>query len=277
MKSITGVGLEEVTSLYGSVQGDFMQLIFGQQIHIGGMKASIDLADRAEIGVGLSGIDLCCCNGAGMRFLVRSRKVASMVGVDATEAVVERGRRLTREEGLDDRIRFVLGDASQSGLPSASADFVWSEDAWCYVADKTRLIAEAVRIVRPGGVIAFTDWVEGPAGLTDSEAQRFLGMMTFANLQDIAGYVSLLSGSGCEVREAEDTGRFPSHIDLYLNMIEMQLTYDVLRTLAFRNDLLQTLTDGFRFLGGLSRAGYETLLTEKVVKRRAAGALRCCR
>jgi hypothetical protein len=82
------------------------------------------------------------------------------------------------------------------------------------LADKTRLIAEATRIVRPGGVIAFTDWVEGPAGLTDSEAQRFLGMMTFANVEDIAGYVNLLSGSGCEVRVAEDTGRFPSYIDL---------------------------------------------------------------
>src|SRR6266852_1478622 len=226
MKSITGVGLAEVTSLYGGVQGDFMQLIFGQQIHIGGMKASIDLAERAGIKAGLSGIDLCCCNGAGMRFLVRSRKVASMVGVDATEAVVERGQRLTREEGLDDRVRFVLADACQSGLPSASADFVWSEDAWCYVTDKKKLIAEAARIVRPGGVIAFTDWVEGSAGLSDSEVQR-----------------------------AEDTGRFASHFDLYLNMIEMQLTYDVSRTLGFRTDLLETLVDGFRFLRELSRAG----------------------
>ena len=97
------------------------------------------------------------------------------------------GCRLTREEGLDDRIRFVLADACQSGLPSASADFVWSEDAWCYVTDKPKLIAEAARRVRPGGVIAFTDWVEGPAGLTDAEAQRFLGMMTFANVQDHCG------------------------------------------------------------------------------------------
>src|SRR6266481_3295785 len=255
MKSIAGVGLAEVVSVYSGTQGEFMQLLFGQQLHIGGMKASIDLADRAGIKAGLSGIDLCCCNGAGMRFLVRSRKVALMVGVDATEAVVERGRQLTREEGLDDRIRFVLADACQSGLPSAWADFVWSEDAWCYVPDKPKLISEAARIVRPGGVIAFTDWIEGPAGLTDSEAQRFLGMMTFANVQDIAGYVSLLSESGCEVHAAEDTGRFASHFELYLNMIEMQLTYDVLRTLAFRTELLETLVDGFRFLAALSRAG----------------------
>ena len=255
MKSLAGIGLADVVSVYSGVQGDFMQLVFGQQLHIGGMKASLDLAARAEIAAGSSGIDLCCCNGAGMRFLVRSRNVASMVGVDATEAVVERGRRLTREEGFDDRVRFVLADACQSGLPSAGADFIWSEDAWCYVPDKPMLIAEAARLVRPGGVIAFTDWVEGPAGLSDSEAQRFLGMMTFANVEDVGGYAKLLAASGCEVRVAEDSGRFAPHFELYLNMIEMQLTYDVLRTLAFRAELLETLVDGFRFLAEMARAG----------------------
>jgi len=141
-----------------------------------------------------------------------------------------------------------VADACHSGLPSDSADFVWSEDAWCYVADKPGLIAEAARIVRKGGVIAFTDWVEGPARLSDAEAQRFLGMMTFANVEDIAGYVRILSDSGCEVRVAEDTGRFASHFELYLNMIEMQLAYDVLRTVAFRTDLMETLIEGFRLL-----------------------------
>ena len=34
------------------------------------MKASIDLADRAGIAAGTKGVDLCCCNGADMRFLV---------------------------------------------------------------------------------------------------------------------------------------------------------------------------------------------------------------
>ena len=255
MKSISGIGVADVISVYSSAPGELFQLMFGQQIHIGGMKASIDLADRAGIAAGMNGVDLCCCNGADMRFLVRFRDVASMVGVDVTQAIVERGRRLTHEEGLDDKIRFVLADACQSGLPSASADFIWSEDAWCYVPDKPRLIAEAARIVRPGGVIAFTDWVEGPAGLSDSEAKLFLGLMTFANVEDIAGYAKLLSDSGCEVRAAEDTGRFPRYADLYLDMIELQLMYDALRPLGFRTDLLETFIAGFRSLGEMARAG----------------------
>jgi len=255
LKSIQGVGLSEVISVYSGVRGDFMELLFGQQIHIGGMGASIDLAERAGIGEGQKGIDLCCCTGAGMRCLIRFRDVASMIGVDATEGVVERGRERCRDEGLEDRIRFVAVDACQSGLPTAGADFVWGEDAWCYVADKPKLISEAARLVRPDGVIAFSDWVEGPIELSDAEAQRFLGMMSFANVEDIGGYTRLLSQNGCEVLVAEDTGRFATHMDLYLKMIEMQLTYDVLATLAFRKDLLQTMIEGFRFLSEISRAG----------------------
>lgn len=255
MKSITGIGTPEVVSVYSGAQGELFQLIFGQQIHIGGMKASIDLADRAGIGAGLSGVDLCCCNGADMRFLVRFRNVASMIGVDVTDAIVERGRQLTHEAGLDNKIRFVLADACQSGLPSASADFIWSEDAWCYVPDKPRLIAEAARILRPGGVIAFTDWVEGPARLADSEAQRFLATMMFANVEDIGGYAKLLSANGCEVSVAEDTGRFASHMDLYLEMVDKQLRYDALRIVEYRPDVLDMLIDGFRFIGEMARAG----------------------
>ncbi len=50
----------------------------GQQIHLGGYQSSLALAELAAITPGLRGVDLCCCNGAGMWFLVRFRGVASM-------------------------------------------------------------------------------------------------------------------------------------------------------------------------------------------------------
>lgn len=255
MKSTSNIGLPEVTAVYNGPEGDLWELLMGQQIHIGGLKSSMDLAERAGIGAGMHGVDLCCCNGAGMRCLVRFRGVASMTGVDASEAVVARGRQRCEEEGLAGRIRFVLADVCANGLPAASADFVWGEDAWCYVTDKAKLIAEAARLVKPGGVIAFTDWVEGPRGLSDPEAERFLRFMKFANVQDIGGYAQLLAKNRCTVLAAEDTGIFPSYADLYLNMVDMQLTYDVLRIIGFNSDLMRMMAGELAFLRELAHAG----------------------
>ena len=255
MKSIEGVALNDVQGLYDGAVGDLWELLMGQQIHIGGFKSSMDLAERTGIGAGQHGVDLCCCNGAGMRFLVRFRDVAGMTGVDATETVVERGRARAEAEGLADRIRFQRADVCDSGLPAGEADFVWGEDAWCYVVDKPKLIAEAVRIVKPGGTIAFTDWVEGPAGLSDAEAERFLDFMKFPTLHSIGDYRALLEKNDCEVREAEDTGRFAAHVDLYLQMVDMQLTYDALSILGFDSDALGAVAGDFAFAQELAHAG----------------------
>jgi len=255
MKSIDNIGISNVQAVYGGPEGELWELIMGEQIHIGGFVSSMDLAEKAGIGAGTRGVDFCCCNGAGMRFLVRFRNVAQMVGVDATEKVIKQGRLRCKQQGLSDKIKFILADVCDSGLKDASADFVWGEDAWCYVVDKEKLIAEASRIVKPAGIIAFTDWVEGPAGLTQQEAERFLTFMKFPNVRDIVGYRRLLEKSGCEVIAAEDTGRFGPHVDLYINMLQMQLTYDALRIIAFNSELMQAMAAEMAFMQKLAHAG----------------------
>jgi len=178
-----------------------------------------------------------------------------MQGVDATKTVVDRGCERCVQEGLSDKIRFTLADVCSSGLAGAEADFVWGEDAWCYVVDKSRLIAEAARLVRPGGTIAFTDWVEGPAGLTDREAERFLRFMKFPNIQDLKGYRGLLEAHGCKVLRAEDTGRFAPHVDLYLNMLNMQITYDALKIIGFKQDLMKAMGEEMKSMQQLAHTG----------------------
>jgi ubiquinone/menaquinone biosynthesis C-methylase UbiE len=255
MKATQGIGLQNVQGVYSGAEGDLWELVMGEQIHIGGFKSSQALAARAGIAPGSSGVDLCCCTGAGMRFLIRFAGVGSMQGVDATPRVVERGRQRCQQEALDGKITFSLADVTRSGLPSASADFIWGEDAWCYVEDKPKLIAEAARIVKPGGIIAFTDWVEGPAGLTVEEAERFLKFMKFPNIQDIAGYSALLTANQCRVQVAENTGRFSPHVDLYLQMLDMQLSYDALKIIGFDAALMGMLAGEMGFMQELAHAG----------------------
>ncbi len=268
MKTIAGIGLKDVQAVYSGPEGELWELVMGQQIHLGGLQSSLELAQQAGIRPGSDGVDLCCCTGAGMRFLVRFRNVARMQGVDATEAMVRRGRSRCEAEGLAGRITLVLGDACATGLPGGQADFVWGEDAWCYVVDKDRLIAEAARLLKPGGTIAFTDWIEGRPGLSDGEAQRFLGFMKFPNVQDLAGYQALLGKHGCEVLAAEDTGRFAPCADLYLNMLNMQLSYDALRIIGFDRELMESLGGELNFVAQLAHAG--KIAQGRFVARKAA-------
>jgi len=255
MKRLPGIEVKDVQAVYSGPEGLLWELLMGEQIHIGGLRSSMDLANKAGIEAGMRGMDLCCCTGAGMRFLVRFRGVSHMQGVDATSAMVEKGQRRCREEGSASRIEFTLAEATKTGLPPGAADFVWGEDAWCYVPDKAALIAEAVRLVKPGGIIAFTDWIEGPAGMNDAQAERFLRFMKFPNILDLAGYRDLLVHNRCTVRVAEDTGRFVPYVDLYVNMAEMQLTYDALRIIGFDAAVMEAIAGELHFARQLAHEG----------------------
>jgi len=247
--------LKQVQDVYSGAEGNLWRMVMGEQIHIGGMTSSMALCGKAGIAPGSKGVDLCCCNGGGMRFLTRFCGVGGMTGVDATNHVISQGIKLCEDEGLADKIEYVHADATKTGLPAGEADFVWGEDAWCYVENKAALIAEASRIVKPGGTIAFTDWVEGPAGMTDAERTRFNAFMKFPNVQTIAGYAALLESNGCEIVVAEDTEQFGKHVDLYLNMLNMQLTYDALKIIGFNMELMQAMGGEMVFMQGLAHAG----------------------
>ena len=255
MKTAPGIDLTTVQHVYGGAEGDLWELIMGQQIHVGGFVSSMDLAEKAGVGEGMRGVDLCCCNGAGMRFLIRFRKAGHVTGVDATAAVLERARARCAGEGMAERTALVEADACATGLPGGSMDFVWGEDAWCYVADKAALIREAARLAKPGGAVAFTDWVEGPGGLTEEEAARFMGFMKFPTFASMEDYRGLLEASGLDVERVEDTGRYAPCMDLYIRMLTEQLTSDALRIIGYDMELMGGLGGEMQFIQGLARAG----------------------
>ena len=153
---------------------------------------------------------------------------------------------------LSERIEFVGADVCEQWPWSGEADFVWGEDAWCYVDDKPRLIAEAARITKPGGTIAFTDWVAGP-GADDERRRRPLpGVHEVPKRAHPRGVPTLLEDAGCQVAVAEDTGRFPTYVDLYLDMLTKQLTYDALKRIGFDMDMMQTLGGEMTFIQQLA-------------------------
>ena len=267
MRANQGVQLSDVQAVYEGAQARLYELFMGQQIHIGGLESSLELADAAGVGPGHAGVELCCGTGASMRALVRLRGVASMTGIEIAASQVERGRDACRSQALDDKITMLVGDATNTQLDDGSADFVWGEDAWCYVVDKAALVTEAVRLTKPGGTIAFTDWIEGPAGLSDAEADHVMQIMTFPTLATIDAYRDLFAAAGCDVDVAEDTGRFGPAFELYVELMRRQMRFDAFELFGFSEEFVDLVAEQ---LSGLARLGVEHKLAQAriVAKRR---------
>ena len=255
----------KVAEIYDGAEGDLFELVFGEQIHVGGLDATLDLAKVADIKAGMTGVDLCCCNGASMAVLVEQLGVRSMVGVDISGRVIKRGEDRCSKRGLSDQIRFVQADACDSGLPSGSADFVWSEDAWVYVENKTKLISEAVRLVNDKGVIAFSDWVTGPAGLSHEESELLRSSMHF-HFQSQNEYCDLLATAGCSVELAEDTKLLEPQMLLMGQMLDTQYKYAAQQLVPGEPARVDEMVAGFLMIAAM--AGANKLAQVRIVARK---------
>jgi ubiquinone/menaquinone biosynthesis C-methylase UbiE len=214
----------------------------GEQIHIGGFAESMVMAQKAGIKKGDKVLDLCSALGAGLRFLVKNFGVQGY-GLDGTEHMVNEAKKRAAQEKLADKIEFKLGDVQNIPWPNETFDVVWGEDAWCYVACKETLIKEAARVLKKGGTLAFSDWIEGSAGLTDQEAERIsnnkLGM-TFPYMESQKGYEKLIAKYGLKLISSEDLNEhFAEMIDLYIQFLTKQHLYDALRIVGDNMEFFQ--------------------------------------
>jgi ubiquinone/menaquinone biosynthesis C-methylase UbiE len=74
-----------------------------------------------------------------------------VVGLDREPRMVEAARRFADEQSLE--VEFVEADATASGLPDGAFDLVHARTLLLNVSNPEEIIAEMVRIARPGGVV----------------------------------------------------------------------------------------------------------------------------
>jgi ubiquinone/menaquinone biosynthesis C-methylase UbiE len=172
------------------------------QDHFGGLEAVDVLATEAGIGAATHVLDVCSGMGGAARYLAH-RLNCRVTGLDITRSRHEAAVRLTAMVGLDHLVDFRLGNALDMPFPAASFDVVIGQEAFAHVPDKPRLIAECARVVRPGGLIAFTDILRRER-LSDAEFERLRREMTFQSLESLDGYGRLLTDRGCTLLVRDD-------------------------------------------------------------------------
>jgi ubiquinone/menaquinone biosynthesis C-methylase UbiE len=128
----------------------------------------------SPINSGSTVLDLGC--GAGADACIAALLVGdqgAVIGLDCTPAMVTKARANAATAGLG-HTRFQQADIDSGDLPLAdgSVDVIISNGAINLANDKARVLAEAFRVLRPGGRMQIADMVKDPAATTECCAYR---------------------------------------------------------------------------------------------------------
>ncbi|MGH3453935.1 MAG: methyltransferase domain-containing protein [Nocardioidaceae bacterium] len=181
--------------------GYFGSVAYGDSAELpeGALRASLGCGDPvavADLKPGETVLDL--GSGGGIDVLLSARRVGPTgmaYGVDATPEMVELARGHAAEAGVSN-VEFLLGRIEDLPLPDAQVDVVISNCVINLSADTAQVLAEAFRVLRPGGRLGISDLIADDgvdaAQLEAAAARTGCGVGT----QTASGYRGLLEAAG---------------------------------------------------------------------------------
>jgi SAM-dependent methyltransferase len=108
---------------------------------------------------------------AGHTALAFAPRVAAVVGLDLTPQMLPLAARLAAEHGASN-VAFTVGDVEDLSFGEGAFDAVTCRIAPHHFPDIGRFIAEAMRVLRPGGILAVVDNVVPGSRLRGKRADR---------------------------------------------------------------------------------------------------------
>jgi 27-O-demethylrifamycin SV methyltransferase len=167
MTSPTDAGYDPAEH-YDRVTGAW-RLLLGDELHYGVFgtgdeslpQATTALTDLmvagAQLDKGLRVLDVGCGSGAPACTLAE-RFGVSVVGITTSAVGVQTAQHRADDLGLAE-VTFELRDGTDNGLPDESFDRVWVLESSHLMRERTKLIAECARVLRPGGRMVLCDLV----------------------------------------------------------------------------------------------------------------------
>jgi arsenite methyltransferase len=123
-------------------------------------------------------------SGAGADVLISARRVGTTgkaIGLDMTDEMLDLARANAAEAGVEN-VEFVKGYIEDIPLPDGSVDVVISNCVINLAGDKSKVLAEAARVLRPRGRFAVSDVIADPG-------------MDQATRADVAAYTGCIAGA----------------------------------------------------------------------------------
>jgi ubiquinone/menaquinone biosynthesis C-methylase UbiE len=132
-------------------------------VHGRGVVATEELSLRLAPKAGDRLLDIGCGIGGPARWIAAHFR-CHVTGIDLTRAFCIAAEALTQACGMTDQVRIVHGSATELPFPDGSFDRAYSQNVLMNIADKSRFYREALRVLRPGGLLAVDQIASGPNG-----------------------------------------------------------------------------------------------------------------
>jgi cyclopropane fatty-acyl-phospholipid synthase-like methyltransferase len=164
------------------------------------------IAHSAGVDAGCEVLDVGCGIGGAACHLA-SRTGARIAGLTPNAAQLQLARELARSTGMEGRVAFRQGTATDLPYDDAAFDVVLFFESPCHFPDRARFFSEARRVLRPGGRLAGEDWLAAE-GLDEAAKARWIRPIceswAIPSLGSRSQYVADMRASGLSVREATD-------------------------------------------------------------------------
>jgi len=160
----------------------------------------------AELNAGETVLDL--GSGGGIDVLLSARRVGpagKAIGLDMTDEMLALARENQQKAGVTN-VEFLKGEIERIPLPDSSVDVIISNCVINLSADKDRVIAEAFRVLKPGGRLAVSDVVVRGHDVPDDvrrSMELWVGCIAGALEED--SYREKLSRAGFQDVDVEPT------------------------------------------------------------------------
>jgi sarcosine/dimethylglycine N-methyltransferase len=137
---------------------------------------------------------------------IASRMGCRGEGLDLSEERIRFAREKlateSRERPLD--VEFTVGSATQMPYADETFSHVVSQDALCLVPDKPRTHTEMHRVLRPGGLLAFSDFLQQKEQISERARKHVFARVRSNGGYSLLGYQAALAEAGFDIMLARD-------------------------------------------------------------------------